>query len=254
MTGMDEQARLNAIWQRIVSDMKQVVRDFSITQRELHTAGDYLNRLGQSSMCRSLIDVALAMTSVDATGGSSRGTRQNLEGPYHRAHPHRADGVLCEGGAPAGMPSLLMTGRVRDVETGEPLPGARLDFWQADSNGTYDRAGNHLRGIVTTDADGRYVVHTVLPNDYSEHDNDPIGELFRAMGKHNTRAAHIHLKASIDGRVLLTTQIFMPTSDFLKTDYVEGAVSDDLIVALEVDGDGYRGQFDIVLDRRGASA
>lgn len=248
MTDDARKARLDAIWRRIVADMKEVVRDFAITQDELHAAGDYLNRLGQAAMCRSLIDVALAMTSVDVTGGSKRGTRPNLEGPYHRPHPDRADGILYTGDKPAGMPSLSITGTVRDADSGEALPGARLDFWQADSNGLYDRQGLHLRGVVTADAKGRYALHTVLPHDYSEHDHDPIGELFRAMGKHNTRAAHIHLKASVDGRVLLTTQLFMPTSGFLQTDYVEGAVSDDLIVPIEGDGEAFTGTFDILLD------
>ncbi|OCC24432.1 hypothetical protein MB02_07600 [Croceicoccus estronivorus] len=247
-------ARLEAIWKRVVADMKQVVRDFAITQDELHLAGDYFDRLGQSGMSRSLLDVGLAMTSVEVTGGSSKGTRQNLEGPYHRPHPDRPDGKLYDGSPPAGMPPLTVDGIVRDAHTGAPLPGARLDFWQADSNGFYDRSGAHLRGVVTTDDDGHYTIHTVLPHDYSEHDGDPIGELFHAMGKHNTRAAHIHLKAGIDDKVFLTTQLFMPTSTFLETDYVEGAVSDDLIVKLEPDGKGFKGTFDIMLDRQDAPA
>lgn len=248
MTADASAARLDAIFKRIVADMKVVVRDFEITQDELHVAGDYLNRLGQAGYCRSLLDVALAMTSVDVTGGSRKGTRQNLEGPYHRPHPDRTDGVLYEGAVPAGMPSLALSGTVTDAETGKLIPGARLDFWQADSNGIYDREGLHLRGVVTADEEGRYVLRTVLPNDYSEHDHDPIGELFRAMNKHNTRAAHIHLKASVDGRVLLTTQLFMPTSGFLDKDYVEGSVSQDLIIPLEHSGDGYVGVFDVRLD------
>ncbi len=251
MIGEQDRVRLDAIWKRVVADMKLVVRDFEITQDELHAAGDYLNRLGQSSMCRSLLDVALAMTSVDVTGGSRTGTRQNLEGPYYRPHPERADGVLYEGPAPAGMPSLVISGTARDARTGRPLPGARLDFWQADSNGIYDRSGAHLRGVVTADAEGRYRIQTVLPNDYSEHDHDPIGELFRAMGKHNTRAAHIHLKVSVDGRVVLTTQLFMPTSGFLDSDYVEGAVSNDLVVRLQEASEGYEGAFDVHLDASG---
>jgi catechol 1,2-dioxygenase len=254
MTGEADKARLDAIWKRVVADMKIVVRDFAITQDELHAAGDYLNRLGQSGMCRSLLDVALAMTSVDVTAGSRKGTRQNLEGPYHRPHAERANGVLYEGAPPEGMPPLTISGTVLDAESGEGLPGARLDFWQADSNGIYDRAGQHLRGVVTADQEGRYAIKTVLPNDYSEHDHDPIGELFRAMGKHNTRAAHIHLRASVDGRLLLTTQLFMPTSTFLTKDYVEGSVSEDLIVQLETDGDGYKGAFDVRLDLAGVDA
>lgn len=254
MNGVQSEARLNAIYKRVVADMKAVVRDFGITQDELHLAGDYLNRLGQVSMCRSLLDVALAMTSVEMTGGARKGTRENLEGPYHRPHPDRIDGVLYEGDAPVGMPSLCVRGTVRDAESGLPLPGARLDFWHADYNGIYDRDGTHLRGIVTSGAEGEYLLKTVLPNDYSEHDHDPIGELFRAMGKDNTRAAHIHLKASIGDRVALTTQLFMPTSGFLEKDYVEGSVSEDLIVDLTRVGEGYEGRFDILLDTVGADA
>ncbi len=241
-------ARLNAIWQRSVEAMKGVVREFRITQDELHVAGDYFNRLGQSGMCRSLIDVALAMTSVEATGGADLGTRPNLEGPYHAVHPERPDGRLFDGVAPKGMPSLVLTGEVREALAGRPVAGAALDFWQADSHGIYDRTGDHLRGLIHSDADGRYRIETVVPDDYAEHNHDPIGELFRAMGKHNTRAAHIHLKVSVGGRVLLTTQIFMSTSDFLDKDYVEGAVSDDLVVALAPDGrGGFTARFDVRL-------
>jgi len=92
-----------------------------------------------------------------------------------------------------------------------------------------------------------------VPNDYAEHDHDPIGELFRAMGKTNTRAAHIHLKVTTGSKLRLTTQMFMPTSDFLDRDYVEGAVSDDLILKLKEQGRSaqgcarYAAEFDVVL-------
>ena len=245
----EESTRIEAIWLRTVEKMKEVVREFRVTQDELHVAGDYFNRLGQAGMCRSLIDVALAMTSVEASGGADRGTRPNLQGPYHAAHPTRGDGRLFSRIPDPDQPRLTLRGQVRDADSGRPVPGASLDFWQADSNGIYDRAGDHLRGIICSDPDGSYELHTVVPNDYSEHDHDPIGELFRAMGKHNTRAAHIHLKASVGGRELLTTQIFMSLSKFLDKDYVEGAVSDDLTVELRPNpsGSGFVAEFDISL-------
>lgn len=245
---MDSQTdRLEAIYCRTVEAMKDIVREFAISQHELHVAGDFFNRLGRSGMCRSLFDVALAMTSVEATGGADSGTRPNLEGPYHARHPERADGRLFDT-SPDGMPRLVLEGCVRDAASGGAIAGATLDFWQADSNGIYDRAGDHLRGIVRSDPDGRYRVETVVPDDYAEHDHDPIGELFRAMGKTNTRAAHIHLKAGVGGQTLLTTQIFMSSSTFLDRDYVEGAVSEDLIVALQPDGpQRFRARFDISL-------
>ena len=257
---MDDKERLNAIWLRVVEKMKEVVREFKITEDELHAAGDYFNRLGQSGMSRSLIDVALALTSVAAIGAVQGGTRSNLLGPYHAKHPARPDGNMLDHPVPAQWPRLKLWGTVSDLATGQKLPGARLDFWQADGAGLYDRKGSHLRGIVTADAQGRYEMHTVVPTDYSEHDGDPIGELFRAMGKPNTRAAHIHLKVSVNGEERLTTQIFMPNSSFLRRDYVEGAVSDDLIVKLEPAAPGPDGapsfteRFDVVLGRRVKSA
>ena len=67
LPGVEGDPRLKAIYARVVEKMKEVVREFGITQDELHTAGDFFNRLGQSGFCRSLIDVNLAMTSVDVT-------------------------------------------------------------------------------------------------------------------------------------------------------------------------------------------
>ncbi|MGH8432283.1 MAG: dioxygenase, partial [Solimonas sp.] len=206
---MNREERLNAIWLRTVEKLKEVVREFEVTEDELHVAGDYLNRLGQSGMGRSLIDVALAMTAVDVAAerrrGGRRGTRPNLEGPYHARHPLRADGNLLEHAAAADASRLLLTGAVSDAASGAALPGARIDFWQTDSNGLYDRKGSHLRGIVVADNRGHYRLSTVLPSDYAEHDHDAIGELFRAMGKPNTRAAHLHAKVSVDGALRLTT-------------------------------------------------
>jgi protocatechuate 3,4-dioxygenase beta subunit len=113
------------------------------------------------------------------------------------------------------------------------VPGAELDIWHADQDGIYDRQGFYLRGRVRTDDHGRYVVRTIMPNDYAEHDLDPIGELFRALGRHNHRAAHIHFKIWIGGVERLMTQLFIPFSKVLPTDYVIGAVSDDLTLKLE---------------------
>jgi protocatechuate 3,4-dioxygenase beta subunit len=242
---MTKEERLNAIWASTIEKLKEVVCEFKITEDELHVAGDYVNRLGQSGMGRSLVDVALAMTSVDVATKGKRGTRPNLEGPYHATHPMRPDGKLFEHDPGADAPRLTLSGVVTDAASGAALPGAQIDFWQTDSTGLYDRKGNHLRGLVVADDRGHYRLSTIVPSDYAEHDHDPIGELFRAMGKPNTRAAHIHAKVSVAGELRLTTQIFMPTSSFLDKDYVEGAVSDDLIVRLEPDGaNAFRARFD----------
>ena len=254
LPGLEGDPRLKTIYARIVEKMKEVVREFEISQDELHIAGDYLNRLGQAGFCRSLIDVNLAMTSVDVAARTAGGTRPNLEGPFHRGEaPLRPDGNLFDREPAAGTPILHLSGTVRDAATGEPLPGAMLDVWQADHEGHYDLDGLELFGKVPVDAEGRYRVRTAVPKDYSDHDDDPIGELFRAMGRHNRRSAHIHLKVWHDGKCLLTTQLFIPGNPYLRSDYVEGAVSDDLLLDLRPAANGdpnnYEAQFDIAVSR-----
>jgi len=226
---VNDKQRITEIWEHSVRALQGVVRELRITEDELKVAAAYFNRLGQSGMFPSLLAVGFSMTSIDATRTPGSGTRRNLEGPYYRKNaPLRADGVLFDREPGPAAPILVLRGRVCDAVTGEALPGAEVDFWQADENGTYDNEGFNLRGIVRTDASGAYRVRTVVPKDYSDHDHDPIGELFRAMGRHNRRAAHIHVKLRAAGHEPLTTQLFIPWSDYIDSDYVEGAVSEDL--------------------------
>lgn len=248
-----DQERLKTIYQRCVDAIRPVIADMKITEDELHAAGQYFNRLGASGMSPSLLDVAFAMTSVDATRRDKGGTRPNLEGPYYAAGaPLRADGVLFDRAPPPHAPIITVSGRVLDVDTGAPRSGAELDIWHADQDGIYDREGFYLRGKVLTDDQGRYSFRTVMPNDYAEHDGDPIGELFRTLGRHNHRAAHIHLKIRENDVELLMTQLFIPFSDVLHTDYVIGAVSDDLTLKVEraADVTGQGPQYEAVFDFR----
>lgn len=249
MISLVQQERLRQVYLRCVEKMKEVVRELEVTQDELHIAGDYLNRLGQSGFCRSLVDMNLALTSADITSPAF-GTRSNLEGPlYRKGHPLRSDGNILERPADAGEQKLTLTGRVLDARGGKALPGVRLDFWQTDGHGLYDRDGNHMRGMIIADADGRYILHTVVPKDYAEHDHDPIGELLRAMGRPNRRAGHIHVKAFVGDTEVLTTQLFVSGSQYLELDYVEGAVSEDLTIEVKSGPhESYVANFDFYLD------
>ena len=230
-----QRARVVKIWQECCTALQKVVEDQKITQSELKFAGEFFNRLGQSGMFPSLLAVGLSMTSLRVTEGNG-GTPANLEGPYYQENaPVRKDGVLYERQPGPNARYLDLFGVVTDSKTSTPLQGVVLDFWQADENGTYDHKGYHLRGLVITDAQGRYCIKSVVPKDYSEHDHDPIGELFSAMGRHNRRAAHIHLKVRRPGYVPLTTQLYVPDGDYLHDDYVEGAVIPELIVSFEKD-------------------
>ena len=231
LTGTADSERLHTIWLRALAAMRQVVAELKITEDELHIAADYFNRLGRSGMFPSFLDVSLAMASLDATRAGLGGTRANVQGPFYRpGAPFRPDGNLLEHEPSADADVVTLTGRVTDSRTGAPIEGAELDFWQADEHGIYDDVGFHLRGVVRSGADGLYRVRTVVPDDYSQHEHDPIGELYRALGRHCYRAAHIHVQVRVAGVHRLTTQFFMADSPILDSDYVIGAVSDDLVV------------------------
>jgi protocatechuate 3,4-dioxygenase beta subunit len=111
------------------------------------------------------------------------------EGPYYKkGSPERTD--LIEEGT-VGEP-ITLSGYVFDKDC-SPVPGAWLDFWQADGNGNYDNRGYRLRGHQFTDKQGKYLLRTVMP------------------GAYPGRTSHIHVKvAKKAGDELITSQLYFP--------------------------------------------
>jgi protocatechuate 3,4-dioxygenase beta subunit len=109
------------------------------------------------------------------------------EGPYYKSgSPERtslADGL-------PGM-QLVLSGYVLDQNC-QPVPGAWLDFWQADSQGVYDNTGFTLRGHQFADESGHYQLETVVPGIYPG------------------RTEHIHFKVQAPDGPVLTSQLFFP--------------------------------------------
>jgi protocatechuate 3,4-dioxygenase beta subunit len=228
---MADESRLQAISARVISALRAVVREFAITEDELHDTGKYLDQMGAAGLFPALLDIAFAMTSIDATRAFEGATRRNLEGPMYKAGaPLRAEGNLLDSEPGPDAAPLTLRGRITDSVTGNPIPGAIVDIWQPDEHGKYDTVGFNLRGKIAADYEGNYLASTILPSDYAQHEHDLIGDLLRRLGMSNYRAAHIHLKVWVNGEELLTTQFFRSDSPFLDTDYVVGAVSHDLIV------------------------
>ena len=177
------------------------------------------------------------MTHRDATGG----TATNVEGPFYIPDspllepPFR----LCSFDEP-GHP-LIVTGRVTDSSTGEPVPSAVLDLWQASADGFYEmqkpeRGPAYLRAKVPVDSDGHFEFRTIVPASYEIPKEGPVGQLLAFLDRHAFRANHIHIKMDAEGYKSLTTQIFFADNEWLRSDTV-GAVKDDLIVDLAEDAD-----------------
>ena len=109
------------------------------------------------------------------------------EGPYFKAgSPEMKD---LAGSLPGTK--LHLSGYVLTADC-QPVANAKIDFWQADSQGQYDNSGYTLRGYQLTGADGSYQLTTVVPGEYPG------------------RTEHIHVKVQAPGGPELTTQLFFP--------------------------------------------
>jgi protocatechuate 3,4-dioxygenase beta subunit len=161
-------------------------------------------------------------------------TEPTIQGPEYKARPPLRQGQDFAKGLQG--PRLELTGRVLSAMGCKPVQGAVLDIWQADVNGNYDNKGYNLRGRITTDKDGRYVLDTIYP-----------GRLH--MGNTILRPSHVHVMVGIPGQPILTTQIYFENQPR------DAAVKDPLITKTVTDVKGTKiANFDFVIeDYRGAN-
>jgi protocatechuate 3,4-dioxygenase beta subunit len=177
---------------------------------------------GDDEQPRRQVTQARARTStLRPTRGCPDGdpTAEQTEGPFFTPRSPRRTSLLApeiEG------ERLVLSGLVLSTAC-RPVPGALVDFWQADGSGRYDNEGFRLRGHQFTDRQGRYRLVTVLPGAYSG------------------RTRHIHVKVQPRGREVLTTQLYFPG---------EPANDDDQLFdpSLLVERRGARATFDFVVD------
>lgn len=160
-------------------------------------------------------------------------TESTILGPFYVPDsPWRENGDSMVEFECGGEPSILR-GRVLDPE-GNPIAGAVLDVWQNAANMFYAvqqpdvQPATNLRGRYRTDGEGRFDVRGVRPTDYPIPADGPVGQLLGRTGRHEWRAAHVHLKVSADGFEPLTTHIFDRTSRYMDSDTVFG-VKESLI-------------------------
>ena len=96
-----------------------------------------------------------------------------------------------------GLPLTLTITVVNTNNSCAPVSGAVVDIWQCDADGNYSQYGSernltYLRGLQTTDANGRVTFVTIYP------------------GWYQGRATHIHVEVTINGRSAKVTQIAFP--------------------------------------------
>lgn len=170
-------------------------------------------------------------------------TENTVLGPFHLADvPHYANGadISLDG---KGEP-LFVHGRVLD-RSGAPIAGATLDVWQANADGFYDvqqkgiQPDFNLRGVFTSDVDGRYWFRSAKPRWYPIPDDGPVGRMLAALGRHPNRAAHLHFIVTAPGYDTVVTHIFTPDCPYLSEDAVFG-VKASLVAAFTQVDDPFR--------------
>ncbi|HEX8870872.1 MAG TPA: hydroxyquinol 1,2-dioxygenase, partial [Lentzea sp.] len=150
----------------------------------------------------------------------------------------------------SGSPCLV-EGSVRDTD-GNPVPGARIEVWEADEDGFYDvQYGDDRvtgRGHLFSEPDGSFSFWGVKPTPYPIPDDGPVGALLKAADRSPMRAAHLHFMVSAAGFRTLVTHIFVEGDPQLEIGDSVFGVKESLVKKFEEQQDGStRVRFDVVL-------
>ena len=236
--------RLREILTSLVRHLHAFTREVELTIPEWEKAIDFLTRVGQKCDADRqefilLSDVLGESMLVETVNNRKFGvaTESTVLGPFHVV-----ESPVLELGANidrvgTGMPCVV-TGRVVSTD-GAPLPGAKIDVWQANDQGFYDvqqpdvQPRGNGRGLFTADSEGRFWFRTIVPTYYPIPTDGPVGELLIATGRHAFRPAHIHFIVTAPGHRDLTTHIFVAGSEYIESDTVF-AVKKSLVVDFDL--------------------
>lgn len=227
--------RFREIAEALVRHLHDFVTDVGLTEEEWFKAVDFLTRTGQISndkrqefvLLSDVLGVSMLVIGLahPATGGATEST---VFGPFFvEGSPAIENGGDLAAGAP-GKP-CFMQGRILST-TGEPIPSASIEVWQADEDGFYDVQLPELdrlrgRGHLSPAADGRFSFWSVLPEAYPIPDDGPVGELLAAAGRGPMRPAHVHFMVKAPGYETLITHVFVDGDEYLDRDAVFGVKS-----------------------------
>ncbi|KWF32686.1 hydroxyquinol 1,2-dioxygenase [Burkholderia diffusa] len=249
--------RLKEIIRCLVRHLHDFAREIHLTEDEWAKGVAFLTETGQKCDDKRqefilLSDVlGLSMLTVAMNHAKpAQCTEATVFGPFFvEGAPHYDNGGDVANGA-SGEPCEV-SGTVRDIE-GRPIVGARIDVWQADSEGMYDVQRAELerlqgRGVLRSDEAGAFRFLSVLPEAYPIPTDGPVGALLQATGRHPWRPAHLHFRIEAHGYETLVTHVFREDDPWLDSDAVFG-VRQSLIAPWVRGEDGaYTLHYDFVL-------
>ncbi len=244
--------RVSELAGEVIAAIHETVRKHQVTYDEYNALKAWLIGVGQDGEWPLFLDVWIEHVVEEVANADRSGSKGTIEGPYYvpnapeqgaRARmPMRAD----EAGTP-----LLFQGQVTDL-SGAPVPGAKIELWQADAAGFYSQFAPgipewNLRITAIADEEGRYWIETIQPAPYQIPTDGSCGKLIAAAGWHAWRPAHLHLKVSAPGHQLITTQLYFP-GDPHNGDDIASAVKPELMLDVVEGEAGNVTTYDFVLD------
>ncbi|MCA1217426.1 dioxygenase family protein [Streptomyces sp. 8L] len=226
-------SRLREVLSRLVTHLHAFVRETELTHAEWEHALRFLTAVGQKCddtrqefiLLSDVLGVSMLVDAVNNRGPRGA-TETTVLGPFHLVdsppRPLGADIAQDHVGD-----ACVVAGTVRSAD-GTPLPGARVDVWQANGEGFYDvqqpdvQPPLNLRALFTCDDGGRYWFRSVVPSHYAVPRDGPVADLLNATGRHPYRPAHIHFIGQAPGHRPVTTHLFIEGSPYLDSDAVFG--------------------------------
>lgn len=254
--------RLKEIISSLIKHLHNFARDVKLTEEEWFKGIQYLTQTGHKCTGTRqefilLSDVlGLSMLTIAMNQDKPAGcTEATVFGPFFLEEAPRFElGADVSNGA-KGAPCWV-EGRILGLG-GEPIPNATINVWQADDDGLYDVQYEDLghsqaRGILKSDAQGRYYFKTIVAEPYPIPTDGPVGVLLNATKRHPWRPAHLHFMVEAPGYQRLITHVFRDKDGYLDSDAVFG-VRQSLIADWVPQADGsYRMDYDFILPKIGA--
>ena len=228
--------RLKEVTTALIQHLHDFARQVNLTPQEWMAGIEFLTAVGHITddkrqefiLLSDTLGLSALVDLLANRGKSPSTTESSLLGPFFReGAPELPMGASIARGL-EGEP-ILLQGRVTSTD-GKPLSGARLDVWQASSDGRYDLqfdnfkgAEMNLRARFRTDADGRYEFRSVKPTSYPVPSDGPVGRMLNALGRHPFRPAHIHFIISAVGFKPLVTALYIDGDQYIDSDVVFGS-------------------------------
>jgi len=229
--------RLKELVQSLTRHLHAFLREVRLTEEEWNSAIRFLTEAGHITgdtrqefvLLSDVFGASMQMISMN-NPANANATEATVLGPFFiEDAPEIQMGEDMSFGA-VGEP-LWVTGSVVDT-SGKPVPGARVEVWEADEDGFYDVQYSDdrtaARAHFFVPEQGEFQFWGLTPTPYPIPHDGPVGKLLEAVGRSPMRASHLHFMVEAPGYRTLITHIFVRGDELLSSDAVFG-VQESLI-------------------------